>query len=156
MEKIILVVHMLTAIAIIGLILLQQGKGAEMGASFGAGASQTVFGSQGGGNFFTRMTAIFAAIFFATSFSLAVVAKQGSSVARDAAIPTLETSKEALDSAPESTVPAVEPDVPVVDSDNAEPSDVPAASDVQTDDIPTATEDENSESDVPQLDESPK
>ena len=50
MEQIILVVHLLVALAIIGLIMLQQGKGADMGASFGAGASQTLFGSSGSGN----------------------------------------------------------------------------------------------------------
>ena len=50
MEQIILIVHLLVALAIIGLIMLQQGKGADMGASFGAGASQTLFGSDGSGN----------------------------------------------------------------------------------------------------------
>jgi len=60
MENLILLVHLLTALAVIGLILLQQGKGAEMGASFGAGASQTLFGSGGSSNFFSRMTAILA------------------------------------------------------------------------------------------------
>lgn len=79
MEKIILVVHVLTALSIIALILLQQGKGAEAGASFGAGASQTVFGSTGGGNFFTRATAVLATVFFVTSFGLAIVAKQQAS-----------------------------------------------------------------------------
>ena len=57
MEKIILIVHLLTALAIIGMILLQQGKGAEAGASFGAGASQTILGSAGGWNFFSKVTA---------------------------------------------------------------------------------------------------
>ena len=63
MEKIVLIVHMLVAFGIIGLILMQQGKGAEAGASFGGGASQTVFGSSGSGNFFSRATAILATIF---------------------------------------------------------------------------------------------
>ena len=54
MEQIILIVHLLVALAIIGLIMLQQGKGADMGASFGAGASQTLFGSDGSGNVLTR------------------------------------------------------------------------------------------------------
>lgn len=75
MEQFILVFHFIIAVAIIGLILLQQGKGAEAGASFGAGASQTVFGSSGSWNFFSKMTAILATIFFVTSISLAVVAK---------------------------------------------------------------------------------
>lgn len=76
MEALVLVVHVLAAAAIIGLVLIQQGKGADAGASFGGGASQTVFGSQGGSSFFGRMTALFALIFFLTSFGLAYVASQ--------------------------------------------------------------------------------
>jgi len=75
MEKIILIFHFVVAIGLIGLILLQQGKGAEAGASFGSGASQTVFGSGGGWNFFSKMTAILSTIFFVTSVSLALIAK---------------------------------------------------------------------------------
>jgi preprotein translocase subunit SecG len=75
MEQLILIVHVLAALGIIGLILLQQGKGADMGASFGAGGSQTLFGSGGGGNVLTRGTAMLATLFFATSFGLAIVAK---------------------------------------------------------------------------------
>ena len=56
MNQVILVVHLLVALAIIGLILLQRGKGADMGASFGGGSSQTVFGSSGGGNVLTSAT----------------------------------------------------------------------------------------------------
>lgn len=90
MESILLVVHVIIALVIVGLILLQQGKGAEMGASFGAGSSQTIFGAAGSGNFFSRLTAILAAVFFATSFSLAVIAKQSVEV-RDIEVPILET-----------------------------------------------------------------
>ena len=79
MEQIILIVHLLVALAIIGLIMLQQGKGADMGASFGAGASQTLFGSSGSGNVLTRATAWLVALFFASSFSLALLANQKSS-----------------------------------------------------------------------------
>ena len=68
MEQIVLIVHLLVALAIIGLIMLQQGKGADMGASFGAGASQTLFGSDGSGNVLTRATSWLAALFFASSF----------------------------------------------------------------------------------------
>ena len=70
MEQIILVIHIIVAIGLIGLILLQQGKGAEVGASFGSGASQTLFGSQGSGNFLTRATAILVTVFFITSLAL--------------------------------------------------------------------------------------
>jgi preprotein translocase subunit SecG len=65
-----LVIYLLAALGVIGLVLIQQGKGADMGASFGAGASNTVFGSSGSGNFLTRMTAIFAVVFFAISLVL--------------------------------------------------------------------------------------
>ena len=75
-EQIIVVFHVLVALAIVGLILLQQGKGADAGASFGGGSSQTIFGASGGGNALTQATAILATVFFATSFGLAVIAKQ--------------------------------------------------------------------------------
>ena len=74
MEQITLMVHLLVALALIGLVLLQRGKGSDIGASFGAGASQTLFGSAGSGNALTRMTAWLSAIFFASSFGLAVIA----------------------------------------------------------------------------------
>jgi len=90
MEKIILVVHVLTALSIIGLIMMQQGKGAEAGASFGGGASQTVFGSEGSGNFFTRATAILATVFFVTSFGLAIVAKQQARVSAVEGMPIVD------------------------------------------------------------------
>src|SRR5476649_1203961 len=67
----ILVVHVLLALMIIGLVLLQRGKGAEAGAGFGSGASGTVFGARGTTTLFSRLTAVFAALFFATSLSLA-------------------------------------------------------------------------------------
>ena len=79
MEQLILVGHVLFAVLIIGLIMIQQGKGADMGASFGSGSSQTVFGAGGGGNLLTRLTAVLATLFFATSFGLAVVAKDKAS-----------------------------------------------------------------------------
>ena len=81
MEKLVLVVHSISALVIIALILVQQGKGAAAGASFGSGASQTVFGSDGGSSFFTRATAIFATIFFVLSVVLAVMAKNHSKIA---------------------------------------------------------------------------
>ncbi|GAD90413.1 MULTISPECIES: preprotein translocase subunit SecG [Vibrio] len=62
-ETTLLVIYLLAALGVIGLVLIQQGKGADMGASFGAGASNTVFGAGGSGNFLTRMTAFFAFIF---------------------------------------------------------------------------------------------
>src|SRR5690606_36794277 len=71
MFGILIVFHIVSAVCIIGLVLLQHGKGAQTGAVFGSGASTTVFGSQGSGNFLSRTTAILVAIFFAINLSLA-------------------------------------------------------------------------------------
>jgi len=68
--QIILVVHIIIAISIIGLILMQHGKGADIGAAFGSGASNTIFGSQGTGNFLYKATMILALMFCVTSISL--------------------------------------------------------------------------------------
>ncbi len=70
MYEALLVIFLIVAIALVGLIMLQQGKGADMGASFGAGVSATLFGSTGSGNFMTRMTCILAALFFIISLVL--------------------------------------------------------------------------------------
>ena len=70
MYEILIVVYLLVALALIGLVLIQHGKGADMGAAFGAGASATVFGSSGTGNFLTKTTTILATIFFVLSIVL--------------------------------------------------------------------------------------
>lgn len=69
-----LVLHLLVAVAIIGLVLLQHGKGADMGAAFGSGTSGSLFGSSGSANFMSRTTGVLAAAFFVTSLTLAYVA----------------------------------------------------------------------------------
>ena len=128
MEQIILVGHLLIALAIIGLIMLQQGKGADMGASFGSGASQTLFGADGGGNVLTKATALLAVAFFATSFGLAIVAKNKSTELSNSDIP--------LPILEQLAVPAGSQDVPSVDSDlPAVDADMPAEM-VGEDDIP--------------------
>jgi len=71
MKDLILVIDVISAVGLIGLILLQQGKGADMGAAFGSGASQTLFGSRGTANFLTRTTAILATVFFLSNLGLA-------------------------------------------------------------------------------------
>lgn len=123
MEKLVLIVHVLTALSIIGLILLQQGKGAEAGASFGAGASQTVFGSQGSGNFFSRLTAIMATVFFVTSVGLALLAKQGSEADIDADLPQVPAAVEQPGDLPEMGI-----DVPQLDEEPA--SELPSADEI--------------------------
>ncbi len=93
MQTFVTVIHALTCIFLILVILPQSGKGADISASFG-GSSQTIFGSSGGANLFTRVTSILAAIFFATSLSLTVLRAQSrksifsGSTATSAAAPT--------------------------------------------------------------------
>ncbi len=67
MYELLMILYVLVSAAIIGLVLIQHGKGADMGASFGAGASATIFGSAGKGNFMTKSTTILAVVFFALS-----------------------------------------------------------------------------------------
>lgn len=122
LETVVIVVHLLVAIGVVALVLLQQGKGADAGASFGAGASATVFGSQGSATFLSRFTGILAATFFITSLGLAFFAKEKSDMLTQAGLPdpaVLEVQQEK---------PAVE-DVPVLESQAAavEATDVPKA-----------------------------
>lgn len=73
MYQVIIIAHVLVGLGVIGLVLIQHGKGADAGAAFGSGSSGTVFGAQGSASFLSRTTAILAAIFFTTSLSLAVL-----------------------------------------------------------------------------------
>ena len=81
METVILAIHVVIAVSLVGLILIQQGKGADAGAAFGSGggASGTVFGSQGSGNFLTKTTALLATLFFLTSIFLSYLSGKISS-----------------------------------------------------------------------------
>ncbi|EIC22902.1 preprotein translocase subunit SecG [Thiorhodovibrio frisius] len=74
MQTVLTILHLLLAIGLIALVLIQHGKGADAGAAFGSGASATVFGAQGSGNFLSRSTAILATAFFLTSIALAYYA----------------------------------------------------------------------------------
>lgn len=76
LETVVIVFHLLGALGVVALVLLQQGKGADAGASFGAGASNTVFGGQGTSTFLSKFTAILAACFFITSLGLGYFAKE--------------------------------------------------------------------------------
>lgn len=73
MYQVIMIIHVLVAMTIIGLVLIQHGKGADIGASFGSGASTTVFGSAGTGSFLFKLTAALALTFFVTSLSLSFI-----------------------------------------------------------------------------------
>ena len=109
MDQIIIISHLLVALAIIGLIMLQQGKGADMGASFGAGASQTLFGSDGSGNALTKATAWLVVLFFSTSFGLALIANQKTVVVDDIDL--------MIPAAMEAPVEVLDSDLPVVEND---------------------------------------
>ena len=73
METLVWVVHVLTAVTLIGLVLIQHGKGADMGAAFGTGSAGSLFGSSGSANFLSRSTAVAAVLFFITSLSLTYI-----------------------------------------------------------------------------------
>lgn len=124
MESLIVIVHIVLAVIIIGLIMIQQGKGAEAGASFGGGASQTVFGSQGSTSFLTKLTALMVTAFFITSLSLAVYARQHASSIGDLGIPDIDVEKslelqgQSMEeyATPELDASEVDSDAPLIDS----------------------------------------
>jgi preprotein translocase subunit SecG len=131
MQTILTVAQVFFSLGLIGLVLIQHGKGADAGAAFGSGASQTVFGAQGSGSFLTRFTAIVATLFFLTSMALAYYATQGNEPAglmdqlgdtATIAAPERNDSKPV----PTSDIPAVPGDSMVERSG----SDVPAPSGV--------------------------
>jgi preprotein translocase subunit SecG len=105
----ILTVHVLVALSIIFLVLLQHGKGADMGAAFGSGSSGSLFGATGSANFLSRTTAALAAVFFLTSLGLAYVAthkpKTGGSVMQGVTAPSTVAPKPAEDVPKPAAVP---------------------------------------------------
>lgn len=127
----ILVVHIVTALSIIGLVLLQHGKGADMGAAFGSGASGSLFGATGSANFLSRTTAILAAIFFMTSLGLAYLAthrpKQGGgvmdAVKEQPALPVPSAPLQSEGAKP--PVPAAEPAAKAGDGGSSRANEVP-------------------------------
>jgi preprotein translocase subunit SecG len=114
MDIVLTVAHVLIAIAIVGLVLMQHGKGADAGAAFGSGASATVFGSQGSGTFLSKLTGILATIFFVTSLGLAWFASN-----RD------REPAGVMDGVAPVTMEAPALDIPVVPSAPVRQSDVP-------------------------------
>jgi preprotein translocase subunit SecG len=122
LETVVVVFHLLGALGVVALVLLQQGKGADAGASFGAGASNTVFGGQGSSTFLSKFTAILAACFFITSLGLGYFAKEKAHQLTQVGLPdpaVLEVKQK----------PAAD-DVPVLEGQQkpaAVPADVPQA-----------------------------
>lgn len=117
--QIIIVIHILLGIGIIGLVLMQRGKGADAGAAFGSGGSGSVFGAQGSSSFLSRTTAIFATMFFMTSLGLAFLSgyqgKKAQDIILDEAVVEEQNSDVPLSKNTGNDVPvAVVPQAPVV------------------------------------------
>lgn len=119
METVILILHVLTALCVIGLVLLQHGKGADMGAAFGSGSAGSLFGSGGSANFLSRTTGVLAAVFFLTSLGLTYLSSH-----QDQAEGVMSTHQEA----------PVEPPtgIPVP----TQPASAPAGGDTKANEIP--------------------
>jgi preprotein translocase subunit SecG len=112
MQTLVLVLHILAAVGIVVLVLLQHGKGADMGAAFGSGSAGSLFGSAGASNFLSRMTAVLASVFFATSLGLTYFSapSKSSGVLQHLETPVTtsapETKSEVKPAAPASSAPA--------------------------------------------------
>lgn len=134
-----IVIHVIVAASLIGLILIQHGKGADAGAAFGSGSSSTVFGARGSASFLTRLTSFLAVGFFVTSLLLGYLTLQLDKVEDEgiaapaaveqplAPVPTGDTDIPAVPGAP---APAADSDIPAVPDAPAETSDIPADTDV--------------------------
>lgn len=109
MQTVLVIVHLFLALGMVGLILMQHGKGADTGAAFGAGASGTVFGAAGSANLLSRTTAVLATLFFITSLALAWFSIQSGERPglMDDVAETPEVAVPATPVAPESEVPAI-------------------------------------------------
>jgi preprotein translocase subunit SecG len=121
LRGLILGVHVLLALMIIGLVLLQRGKGAEAGAGFGSGASGTVFGARGTSTLFSKLTAVFAGLFFVTSLTLAYLGSHAT------AQPTsvLERAAQAAAATAPTKAPPVTPATPPASTPAPQPAPVP-------------------------------
>jgi len=127
-ETILMALLVLDAIALTVLVLLQQGKGADVGAAFGSGSANTMFGSVGSTSFLTKATAWLAIGFFVIAFGLAYLAKQRAEAAGTLGIPTVTTpAAEQLTQPEESVDSPQEPsgDVPVLDAGEPASGDIP-------------------------------
>jgi len=125
--EVLVIVYLIVAVMLIGFVLIQQGKGAGMGASFGSGGSNTVFGSTGSGNFLTRTTAILATLFFVISLILGNQTADKEKAVDDWQNLDVPVVEQAVDS----DVPVTEQSLPA-----STDADVPATEAPAEDDIP--------------------
>lgn len=112
MYQIVLLIHVFAAVCIIALVLVQQGKGASVGAAFGSGASQTVFGSKGSGSFLFRLTMSLAGIFFVTSLAMNYMATRAVKQEKAASMTMPALPAAPVVPAPAATMPAVDVTTP--------------------------------------------
>jgi preprotein translocase subunit SecG len=150
MQTILVVFHLFLAAGLIGLILIQHGKGADMGAAFGSGASGTVFGSKGSASFLTRLTAGLATLFFLTSMAMAYFATQrddGSVVLDVLQQPAAEVEQ----AQPQTDLPSMpaSSDVPATPVEENQEAAVPAVPETVVTDAPVPVVPETAVTDVP-------
>ncbi len=126
MEIVVFILHVFAALGIIGLVLLQHGKGADVGAAFGSGASGSLFGASGSANFLSRTTAVLATVFFLLSLALAYIAstapRESGSVVDRAPAQVEQKQPAPQQSAPAQDKPAPAPAAP---ADSAKDKNVP-------------------------------
>ena len=133
MHQILTIIQILVAVSLVGLVLLQQGKGADAGAAFGSGGSGTIFGSRGSASFLSRATAILAAVFFCNSIALAYMSARTGE-------PQSITERFGIGApAPETSEPVPKPGTFVSDVPEAPAADT-SQSTSQSSDVPTAPE----------------
>jgi preprotein translocase subunit SecG len=141
MYTLLIVFYVLVSVSLIGLVLIQQGKGADAGAAFGSGASGTVFGSRGSANFLSRATAWLATIFFLLSLALAYVVhgrSEARSVIADTPVAAPAVSAPApVTPTPATAVPEPAPKAPVTDDSTAKPVAESAKPSPSTEPAPT-------------------
>ena len=128
LETLLLVLHLLVAIAVCGFVLLQHGKGADMGAAFGSGASGSLFGAVGSANFLSRTTAVLATVFFVTSLTLTWFGTMhggGKSVVQGGVMESLPAAAQKASDIP--GTPAAPAGVPADPAKSAAPAGAPAA-----------------------------
>jgi preprotein translocase subunit SecG len=122
------VFHVLLALGIVGLVLLQRGRGADAGAGFGAGASGTVFGARGSASFLSRMTAVLATLFFLTSLGLSYLFSRGTD-APTSVMDRVPAQQAPVDPTAIPAVPTPEPVAPAPESGAPSADPVPAPTD---------------------------
>jgi preprotein translocase subunit SecG len=129
MYQVIIVIHVLLGLGVIGLVLMQQGKGADAGAAFGSGSAGSVFGAQGAASFLSRSTAILATLFFSTSLALAVINGHKETGKDIMATPATEQNVPSVQGAKNDTLPPVAPTVVIPPAAVAteKPATTPAA-----------------------------